>query len=112
MSEAVVDDSDVAKAILEYINGNLVNNLVLGAASKNTYTFARSLMFSKHHDVQGAIMKSIPDFCSVYVICKGKIQSSRPAQRPITNTLAPPRVPSSGFLIQSLSDSEQDPVPA
>ncbi|KAL0685935.1 hypothetical protein Bca4012_052783 [Brassica carinata] len=111
MSEAVIDDSDVAKAILEYVNSNLVNNLVLGASAKSTYTFARSLMFSKHHDVQGAIMKSIPDFCSVYVISKGKVQSSRPAQRPITNTLAPPRVPSSGFLIQSLSDSEQDPVP-
>ncbi|KAH0899979.1 hypothetical protein HID58_049547 [Brassica napus] len=111
MSEAVIDYSDVAKAILEYVNSNLVNNLVLGASAKSTYTFARSLMFSKHHDVQGAIMKSIPDFCSVYVISKGKVQSSRPAQRPITNTLAPPRVPSSGFLIQSLSDSEQDPVP-
>ncbi|KAL1212713.1 U-box domain-containing protein 51 [Cardamine amara subsp. amara] len=111
MTEVILDDSDVANAILDYINNNLVNNLVLGASSKNTYTFARSLMFSKPHDVQASILKSTPEFCSVYVISKGKVQSSRPAQRPITNTLAPPRVPSSGFLIQSLSDSEQDLVP-
>ncbi|CAL9231640.1 unnamed protein product [Arabidopsis halleri] len=106
----VLDDSDVAKSILDYVNNNLVNNLVMGASSKNS--FARSFMFSKPHEVQSSIMKSTPDFCSVYVISKGgKVQSSRPAQRPITNTLAPPRVPSSGFLIQSLSDSEQDLIP-
>ncbi|KAG7556554.1 Protein kinase-like domain superfamily [Arabidopsis suecica] len=110
MTEVVLDDSDVAKAILDYVNNNLVNNLVMGASSKNS--FARSFMFSKPHEVQSSIMKSTPDFCSVYVISKGgKVQSSRPAQRPITNTLAPPRVPSSGFLIQSLSDSEQDLIP-
>ncbi|XP_010424341.1 PREDICTED: U-box domain-containing protein 51-like [Camelina sativa] len=110
MKEVVLDDSDVTTAILEYVNNNLVNNLVLGASSKNT--FARSFMFSKPHEVQANIMKSTPEFCSVYVISKGgKIQSSRPAQRPITNTLAPPRIPSSGFLIQSLSDSEQDLIP-
>ncbi|XP_010493873.1 PREDICTED: U-box domain-containing protein 51-like [Camelina sativa] len=110
MKEVILDDSDVTTAILEYVNNNLVNNLVLGASSKNT--FARSFMFSKPHEVQANIMKSTPEFCSVYVISKGgKIQSSRPAQRPITNTLAPPRIPSSGFLIQSLSDSEQDLIP-
>ncbi|VVB17134.1 unnamed protein product [Arabis nemorensis] len=109
MSEVILEDSVVAKAILEYVNNNLINNLVLGASSKNT--FARSLMFSKPHDqVQTTILKSTPEFCSVYVISKGKVQSSRPAQRPITNTLAPPRVPSTGFLINSLSDSEQDLV--
>ncbi|EOA22269.1 hypothetical protein CARUB_v10002865mg [Capsella rubella] len=109
-SNLVLDDSDVATAILEYVSNNLVNNLVLGATSKNT--FARSFMFSKPHEVQAHIMKSTPEFCSVYVISKGgKVHSSRPAQRHITNTLAPPRVPSSGFLIQSLSDSEQDLIP-
>ncbi|ESQ32145.1 hypothetical protein EUTSA_v10005575mg [Eutrema salsugineum] len=105
----ILEDSDVAKAILDYVNNNLVNNLVLGSSSKNA--FARTLMFSKPHEVQASILKSTPEFCSVYVISKGKVVSSRPAQRPITNTLAPPRVPSSGFLIQSLSDSEQDFVP-
>lgn len=109
MSEVILEDSDVAKAILDYVNNNLINNLVLGSSSKNT--FARSLMFGKPHDqVQTTILKSTPEFCSVYVISKGKVQSSRPAQRPITNTLAPPRVPSTGFLINSLSDSEQDLV--
>lgn len=109
MTEVILDDTDVARAILDYVNNNLVNNIVLGSSSKNT--FARSFMFSKHPEVQATILKSTPEFCSVYVISKGKVQSSRPAQRPITNTLAPPRVPSSGFLIQSFSDSEQDLIP-
>ncbi|CAA7017221.1 unnamed protein product [Microthlaspi erraticum] len=112
MTEVILEDSDVARAILDYVNNNLVNNLVLGSSSKIN-TFARSFMFSKPHDqVQVSVLKSTPEFCSVYVISsKGKVQSSKPAQRPISNTLAPPRVPSSGFLIQSLSDSEQDLVP-
>lgn len=112
MTEVVLEDLDVAKAILDYVNNNLVNNLVLGSSSKIN-SFARSFLFSKPHDqVQVSILKSTPEFCSVYVISsKGKVQSSRPALRPISNTLAPPRVPSYGFLIQSLSDSEQDLVP-
>ncbi|CAH2044460.1 unnamed protein product [Thlaspi arvense] len=109
MTEVILEDTDVAKAILDYVNNNLINNLVLGSSSKNT--FARTFMFSKSHEVQANVLRLTPEFCSVYVISKGKVQTSRPAQRPITNTLAPPRVPSSGFQIQSLSDSEQDPVP-
>lgn len=109
MMEVVLDDTDVAKAILDYVNNNLVNNLVLGSSSKSP--FARSLKFTKSHDVAASILKATPEFCSIFVISKGKVQSSRTAQRPITNSLVPPRATSSQFLHQNLSDAVQDPLP-
>lgn len=36
----------------------------------------------KQSDIPGSVMKGAPDFCSVYVISKGKPQSSRAATRP------------------------------
>lgn len=36
----------------------------------------------KVSDVSGTVAKSAPDFCTVYVIGKGKIQSMRSASRP------------------------------
>ncbi|WZZ30503.1 hypothetical protein YC2023_013904 [Brassica napus] len=105
MMEVILDDIDVANAILDYANNNLVNNIVLGSTySKNP--FARSLKFTKSHDVAASVLKSTPEFCSVYVISKGKVQSSRAAQRPITNTLAPPRART--FHLQNLPDPDQD----
>nr|POE44844.1 hypothetical protein CFP56_75993 [Quercus suber] len=43
-------------------------------------------------------MKSAPNFCSVYVISKGKILSARTALRPMANTATPPKQFSSGGL--------------
>ncbi|KAL1216015.1 U-box domain-containing protein 52 [Cardamine amara subsp. amara] len=109
MMEVILEDTDVAKAVLDYVNNNLVNNLVLGSSSKSP--FARSLKFTKSHDVAASVLKSTPEFCSVYVISKGKVQSSKSAQRPITNTLVPPRVPSSTFHLPALPDTDQDHAP-
>ncbi|KFK25460.1 hypothetical protein AALP_AA8G117900 [Arabis alpina] len=109
MTEVVLDDTDIAKAILDYVNNNLVNNIVVGSSSKSP--FARSLKFTKSHDVAASILKATPEFCSIFVISKGKVQSSRPAQRPITNTLVPPRTPSSQFIHQNIADAVQDPIP-
>ncbi|KAJ4911934.1 Protein kinase protein with adenine nucleotide alpha hydrolases-like domain [Raphanus sativus] len=105
--EVILDDTDVAKAILDYAKKNLVNNVVLGSTSSKN-PFARSInKFTKsHEDVAASVLKSAPDFCSVYVISKGKVQSSRAAQRPITNTLVPPRAPT--FTLQNLPDLDQD----
>ena len=33
-------------------------------------------------DIPGSVLKGAPDFCTVYVISKGKIQSTRSASRP------------------------------
>ena len=106
--EVILEDTDVARAILDYVNNNLVNNIVVGSASSSKNPFARSLKFTKSHDVAASILKSTPEFCSIYVISKGKVQSSRAAQRPITNTLVPPREPSSAFHLQNLPDPDQD----
>ncbi|CAA7039817.1 unnamed protein product [Microthlaspi erraticum] len=110
MMEVVLEDTDVAKAVLDYVNNNLVNNIVVGSSSSKN-PFARSLKLTKSHDVPASILKSTPEFCSIYVISKGKVQSSRTAQRTITNTLVPPRAPSSTFHHLNVPDNDQDPVP-
>ncbi|KAH7574402.1 hypothetical protein JRO89_XS03G0292100 [Xanthoceras sorbifolium] len=92
MKEVVLDDNDIPKAILDYIGKNLVHNIVIGASTRNA--FARKF---KTYDVPASVMKSAPEFCSVYVISKGKIASVRTAQRPAANTATPPRQPSPGL---------------
>jgi hypothetical protein len=39
----------------------------------------------KVSDIPGTVSKGAPDFCTVYVIGKGKIQSMRSASRPAPN---------------------------
>ncbi|XP_027333580.1 U-box domain-containing protein 35-like [Abrus precatorius] len=97
MKEAVIDDTDVARGILEYAHRNRIHTIVLGApySAKGTLSFARSLNLRtgskkyKGQDVPAAIMKSAPDYSSVYVISKGKIVEARPAIRPMVNMVAP-----------------------
>ena len=48
----------------------------------------------KSIDVPSSIVKSAPDFCSVFVISKGKLVTVKNALRPALNTAAPPRQPS------------------
>ena len=38
MKEVVIDDSDVAKAIVDYVNKNCITNLVAGASQRNALT--------------------------------------------------------------------------
>ncbi|XP_048134205.1 U-box domain-containing protein 35-like isoform X2 [Rhodamnia argentea] len=90
IKEMVVEENDVAKGLLEYIANNCITSIVMGAASRNT--LARKL---KYTDVATSVSKSAPDFCSVYVISKGKVVSVRQARRPVVNTATPPRQPNS-----------------
>ncbi|KAK7300626.1 hypothetical protein RJT34_11474 [Clitoria ternatea] len=90
MKEAVIDDSDVVKGILEYAQRNHIYNIVVGAPSSNKNTPARNWTLRvgnkklvKGQDVATAVMKSAPDYSNVYVISKGKIVASRPATRPM-----------------------------
>ncbi|XP_057510734.1 U-box domain-containing protein 52-like [Actinidia eriantha] len=87
--EAVLDDIDISKALLNFISNNFVANIVLGASTRSS--LARKF---KNHDVPTIINKYAPDFCSVYVIAKGKALSIRPALRPALNSATPPRLPS------------------
>ncbi|KAK9946742.1 hypothetical protein M0R45_012189 [Rubus argutus] len=74
--DIVLEDSDVAKALIEYTTQCAIEHLVVGASAKGGF-----LRF-KQSDIPGSVMKGAPDFCSVYVISKGKPQSSRAATRP------------------------------
>lgn len=38
MKEVILDDHDVAKALLEYINNHYINNIVVGASTRNALT--------------------------------------------------------------------------
>ncbi|OMO66986.1 hypothetical protein CCACVL1_20886 [Corchorus capsularis] len=100
MKEVVLEDIDVSKALLDYISKNLINAVVLGASTRN----AISRKFK--HDIPTSLIKSAPEFCSVYVISKGKILTVRTAQRPVANTATPPRAP-----MISLDQTEDDRSP-
>ncbi|XP_044471478.1 U-box domain-containing protein 35 [Mangifera indica] len=103
LKEVVLEDHDVPKAILDFVSKNVLNNIVVGASTRNA--LARKF---KSYDVTASLMKSAPDFCSVYVISKGKIISVRTAQRPAANTPAPPRQPSPGIPPPFPSDRDAD----
>ncbi|KAF3446069.1 hypothetical protein FNV43_RR11248 [Rhamnella rubrinervis] len=92
LKEVLLEDADVAKAILEYINKNYINSIVVGASTRNA--FARKF---KGYDVPSSLVKTVPDFCSVYVVSKGKLMTARTAQRPVLNSVTPPKqIPSHG----------------
>ncbi|GMH12381.1 hypothetical protein Nepgr_014222 [Nepenthes gracilis] len=87
LKEVILDDIDVAKALVDYITSNCITNIVVGASTRNAL-----MKTFKKLDVASSLSKSAPDFCSVYVIAKGKVLSVRSAQRPVTNTAAPPKL--------------------
>ncbi|KAJ9183607.1 hypothetical protein P3X46_007436 [Hevea brasiliensis] len=89
LKEVILDESDVARALLDYISKNYIASIAVGASTRNALT--RKF---KTQDVPTSLIKSAPDFCSVYVISKGKIMSVKTAQRPAANPPIPPKVPS------------------
>lgn len=89
VKEIVIENTEASKGLLEYINSNSVTNIVLGASS-------RSALGRKYwtHDVPTLVNKAAPEFCSVYVVSKGKQQSVRPAAKSLPSCV-PARQPSS-----------------
>ncbi|CAK8568761.1 unnamed protein product [Lathyrus sativus] len=75
--DVLLQDSDVAKALIDYASQAGIEHLVLGSSTKTGL-----LKRFKVSDVSGTVAKGAPDFCTVYVIGKGKIQSMRSASRP------------------------------
>ncbi|KAK8602448.1 hypothetical protein V6N13_057922 [Hibiscus sabdariffa] len=106
MKDVVLEDADASKAILDYISRNLISNIVLGAATRSAISSYLSYKKIKS-DIPTTLIKSAPDFCSVYVISKGKIVSVRAAQRRVSNTVAPPKAPL-GMPLQIPSDLGDD----
>ncbi|KAH6836373.1 kinase with adenine nucleotide alpha hydrolases-like domain-containing protein [Perilla frutescens var. hirtella] len=74
--EVVLDDADVTKALIDFAKQNAIDMLVLGATNKG------SIFRFKAKDIPGTVLKNAPDFCTVYIIHKGKISSTRAASRP------------------------------
>ncbi|KAL5719206.1 non-specific serine/threonine protein kinase [Ranunculus cassubicifolius] len=70
----VLEDTDVAKALIEYVSNSAIETLVIGASSKHGF-----LKRFKSTDISSNVSKHAPDFCNVYVINKGKIASMRTA---------------------------------
>ncbi|KAF5741629.1 hypothetical protein HS088_TW10G00633 [Tripterygium wilfordii] len=74
--DVVLEDPDIVKALTEYVSNSAIENLVLGCSSR--HGFIRKFK----PDVPGSVSKGAPDFCTVYVISKGKASSVRNASRP------------------------------
>ncbi|XP_072998765.1 U-box domain-containing protein 35-like isoform X1 [Typha latifolia] len=74
--DVVIDEADVPRAIVEFISQAAIEKLVLGASPKGG--FVRTF---KHADICTSISKGAPDFCSVYVISKGKVSFIKNAIR-------------------------------
>ncbi|KAL9671250.1 hypothetical protein QQ045_008817 [Rhodiola kirilowii] len=79
--DITLEDTDVVKALTEYASFAAIENLVLGAPSRSGF-----LRKFKGSDVPSSVSKSAPDFCTVYVIYKGKISAVRNASRPAPYT--------------------------
>ncbi|XAR49914.1 Non-specific serine/threonine protein kinase [Bertholletia excelsa] len=75
--EVVLHDIDIISALVDFIHSTAINVMVVGASNRNALTRA-----FKHVDVPTSLCKAAPDFCSLYVISKAKIQCSRVASQP------------------------------
>ncbi|KAH7848367.1 hypothetical protein Vadar_001994 [Vaccinium darrowii] len=70
--EIILEDPDVSKVICDFVKANLIEALVVGASSRNGF-----VKRFKATDIPTNLSKGAPEFCSVYVISPGKIQSVR-----------------------------------
>uniref|UniRef100_A0A1D1Z0D0 RING-type E3 ubiquitin transferase n=1 Tax=Anthurium amnicola TaxID=1678845 RepID=A0A1D1Z0D0_9ARAE len=99
--EVILEETDIPKAIVDFVMNYCVDKLVLGASSRS------ALMRTFKSDVPTYVSKAAPDFCSVYIISKGKILSIRPASRPNKHPLRQRQFETSGSQFQSVK-SEPD----
>ncbi|KVI05080.1 Concanavalin A-like lectin/glucanase, subgroup [Cynara cardunculus var. scolymus] len=73
--DVILEDTSISKALTEYASYAAIEFLVLGASSKHGFLRFRS------SDVPSHVMKAAPDFCTIYVISKGKISSAKKSSR-------------------------------
>ncbi|KAL4302377.1 hypothetical protein GQ457_10G018170 [Hibiscus cannabinus] len=95
--DIVLEETDIAKAVVEYVTHAAIEVLVIGASSRSGF-----LSKFKAPDITGTISKNAPDFCTVYVIYKNKISSVRSSSRS-----APP---TSALRDQILNQSNSKPT--
>ncbi|EEF38231.1 kinase, putative [Ricinus communis] len=95
----VLEDVDVAKALIAYVCQQGVDTLFLGSTSRN----GLSRLF-RTTDIPSNVLKWAPDFCTVYVVSKGRISTVRTATRPV------PTLQISGGLPLAQRTSTADPM--
>ncbi|KAF2553412.1 hypothetical protein F2Q68_00037415 [Brassica cretica] len=66
----VIESNNVAAAIAEEVIRNSTERLVIGSSSRR--------FFSRRVDLCSAISALMPNFCTVFVVSKGKLSSVRP----------------------------------
>ncbi|XP_016647171.1 PREDICTED: U-box domain-containing protein 35 [Prunus mume] len=74
-NEVIIEDTNTAKALVNYVINNSIDILVLGAPAR------QGLLRFRTMDVPSTVSKEAPDFCTVYVIGKGKVSSMHCATR-------------------------------
>lgn len=77
--EVILQDTDVAQALTEYINQMFITTIILGASTRNALTRA-----FKVQDVPSSLSRSVPEFCSIYTISRGKVLKLKSASQPAT----------------------------
>uniref|UniRef100_A0A0D9V296 RING-type E3 ubiquitin transferase n=1 Tax=Leersia perrieri TaxID=77586 RepID=A0A0D9V296_9ORYZ len=75
VSEVVLEEADVSKAIIEFITTNKIQSIALGASNRNAFTKK-----FKNADVPSSLMKGAPDYCNIYVVARGKSVNVRLAK--------------------------------
>ncbi|WJZ98531.1 hypothetical protein VitviT2T_017046 [Vitis vinifera] len=103
-NEVILEGTDITKAIIDFVTASSIEILVVGAPSRSGF-----IRRFKTTDVPSSVLKAAPDFCTVYVISKGKITSVRSATRPVPNPSPPPTASS---LHQNQASPTPDPTEA
>ncbi|KAJ4913133.1 U-box domain-containing protein 35 [Raphanus sativus] len=67
----VIESDNVAAAIAEEVTRNSIERIVIGGSSRS--------FFSRRADMCSAISALVPNFCTVYVVSKGKLSCIRPS---------------------------------
>ncbi|KAK8598032.1 hypothetical protein V6N13_095424 [Hibiscus sabdariffa] len=77
-NEIILEDTDIAKALVDYVSSASIEVMVLGTPTKGG--FVRRFRTA---ELTTTVSKAAPDYCTVYVIGKGKISSVRFATAPL-----------------------------
>ncbi|KAL3528604.1 hypothetical protein ACH5RR_007926 [Cinchona calisaya] len=80
-NEVVLHDIEVASALAAYIGNNSTGTVVIGASSRSAITRA-----FKNQDILASLIKSAPDFCTVYVVSKAKAHAAKSATRSLNSS--------------------------
>ncbi|PPD81150.1 hypothetical protein GOBAR_DD21920 [Gossypium barbadense] len=73
-NEIILEDTDIAKALIDYVSSSSIEILVLGAPTKGGF-----IRRFRSTELTTTVSKGAPNYCTVYVIGKGKISSVRSA---------------------------------